>query len=181
MNAIKQFGLGILYAVLFPFILAIAALIGVFGVLNFLYQGVLAMVNFFSGKKIFPPFKEDKKAYDILQKAIDKQNGVEEEKKETPPPAQNVYIQQNYYQQAPNGFIPSNQPNMQIPNGFMQNPQIPNGFNPYPNQIPNEQLTQIPLNQPSQQLPNQQVDPSEVIDEQPKDIDLLNFPEGEKK
>ena len=164
MNAIKQFGLGILYAVLFPLILVIAALVGIFGIFNFLYQGIVLIVNFFSGKPIFPPFKEDNKAYDILQKAIDKQNGLEEEKKEAAPASQT-------------GFIPAGQQGPQIG----MNPNMNNGF--IPNQgfiAPQIQQTPPANNVQPDQIP--MANPNNVIENEPKnDVELLNFPEGDKK
>lgn len=177
MNAIKQFGLGILYAVLFPLILVIAALVGIFGIFNFLYQGIVLIVNFFSGKPMFPPFKEDNKAYDILQKAIDKQNGMEEEKKEAAPASQTVYIQQNYYQQTPTGFIPAGQQGPQIG----MNPNMNNGFIPNQGfQTPQIQQTPLPNNVQPDQIP--MANPNNVIENEPKnDVELLNFPEGDKK
>jgi len=182
MNAIKQFGLGIIYAVLFPLIVAIAALIGVFGIINFFYQGILVLINFFKGKPIFPIYKEDKKAYDILQKAIDKQNGVEE-KKENNTPTQTIYVQQNYYQQSPNGYIEQNQGNpMQNPNGFIQNSQQAiNPSQPFITQSPatdsltskSPQLDQIP-----------QIKKDDIIETKSNnndEVELLSFPEAEEE
>lgn len=182
MNAIKQFGLGIIYAVLFPLIVAVAAIIGVFGVINFFYQGILVLINFFKGKPIFPPYKEDSKAYEILQKAIDKQNGIEE-KKETTAPTQTIYVQQNYYQQTPNGYIPQNQGNpTQNMNGFIQSPQSSTNANPpfitqspAENNLPNGnvQLDQIP-----------QIKKDDVIETSTNkndEVELLSFPETEEE
>lgn len=136
MNALKQFGLGILWALLFPILLVIYALIGVFGLFNFFYQFVLMIVHFFQGKNLFPPLEEDVKAAEILQK----RNHPEEQQPApapAPAPAQ-VYVQQNYYQMPP-GYPPGAYP----PGAFgPQNPgAVPPPYqgaipqqNPYPNQ-----------------------------------------------
>ena len=75
MRALKGFGLGIVWALLLPFLLVAVGIVAVWGVINFLIQFVIMLVNFFRGKKVFPPFPEDEKAYTILKKAYDKQNG----------------------------------------------------------------------------------------------------------
>ncbi len=182
MNAIKQFGLGIIYAVLFPLIVIIAAMIGFFGIINFFYQGILVLINFFKGKPIFPTYKEDKKAYDILQKAIDKQNGVEE-KKENNTPTQTIYVQQNYYQQSPNGYIQQSQGNpMQSPNGFIQNPQ--QAINPSQSFITQNPTTDSLIKENAQldQIPQiKQDDIIETKSNSNDEVELLSFPEAEEE
>lgn len=132
MNALKQFGLGILWALLFPFLLVIYALIGVFGVFNFFYQFVMMIVHFFQGKKLFPPLEEDEKAYAILKRAHQQQTQPPEPAP-APQPTQ-VYVQQNYYQVPPGAYPPGVFPNQ-------GGPAIP-GSNPTP--LPGSNPTQIP-------------------------------------
>lgn len=163
MNLLKQFGLGILWALLSPVLLAAIALVGVFGLVNFFVQFVIMIVNFFRGKKLFPPLPEDEKAYAILKKAYADEDAAEEQAKNAipEPTQQQVYIQQNFYQQPNPGFPP--QPNPGFPNpGIQQAPnpylQQPNPYyqqqNPYLQQPVNPAL-QDPLNnlQNNQQPP----------------------------
>ena len=48
MEFLKKFGIGILYAVFFPALLVIIALVAVYGVLVFLVEFVIMLINFFS-------------------------------------------------------------------------------------------------------------------------------------
>ncbi len=145
MSVLKQFGLGILWAILLPLLLVIVALIAVFGIFNFVVQFFIMIVNFFRGKKLFPPLPEDEKAYAILKKAYaeDAQASATEQAKQ---PSQ-IYIQQNFYQSAPKTDPATNpylntpetaqiQNNTQNPVGITQNPEIqeapaPKPKNPY--------------------------------------------------
>ena len=152
-RALKTFGQGILWAVLLPFILVGVAIVAVFGALDFMVEFVIMIINFFKGKKLFPIYPEDQRAYDILKRAIDKKNGELE-----PPPApqgQTVYVQQNFYtnQQPPfpmppSGSLPQGYPQGQIPPGYPQ-PQIPPAYQP--GQIPPAYpQTQLPPGYPQQ-------------------------------
>ena len=62
MKVLREFGLGILYAILLPILLAIAAVVAVYGIFNFLIEFVIMVVNFFKGEKLFPLYKEDRQA-----------------------------------------------------------------------------------------------------------------------
>ena len=156
MNALKRFGLGLLWIFLIPFILLGIAVVGVFGILNFPIQLVIMIVNFFRGKKLFPLFEEDERAMAILKRAIDKANGEAEAAKAAPAPQQ-VFVQQNYYSNAPlppqpNGIPYGANPNMSYPGG-----QIPYGNPNMPYQgIPGQQPNPYPL---PQQAPNPQPNP----------------------
>lgn len=92
MKALKNFGLGLLWALLSPILIALIAFVAVFGIFDFLVQFVIMIVNFFRGKKLFPPFEEDEKAYKILKGALETQNAEAEK-----PATQPVYVQQNFY------------------------------------------------------------------------------------
>ena len=102
MKILKEFALGILWALLSPLLLAAIAVVAVFGVFNFFVQFVLMIVHFFQGKKLFPPFPEDEQAYRILKKSIEEEN----KKAETPPPAPQgpVYVQANYFTGNPGAY-----------------------------------------------------------------------------
>lgn len=145
MNALKTFGLGILWALLFPFIAVGIVIVGAFGAVDFLVEFVIMIINFFRGKKLFPVYPEDERAYTILQRAIDKKNG-EAKVEPQAPQAQQVFIQQNYYTGAPippgtNGALPPGYG--QIPPGYPQQ-------NPYAGQLPPQQN---PYGLPPQQNP----------------------------
>ena len=151
-RALKTFGQGILWAVLFPFILAGIAIVAVFGAVDFLVEFVIMIINFFKGKKLFPIYPEDQRAYDILKRAIDKKNG-ELEASPAAPQGQTVYVQQNFYtnQQPPfpmppSGSLPQGYPQQQLPPSYPQQ-QLPPG---YPQ-------AQIPPGYPQQQLPQGQM------------------------
>ena len=135
MQALKKFGLGILWAFLLPFIVVGVAIVGVFGIPNFFIQFFIMIVNFFRGKKLFPVFPEDQKAYQILQRAIDKKNG-EAARSEVPPAPQQVFVQQNFYTQAPTPpGIPGGP--TALPPGYTQ---VPPGYT----QVPPPAYTQVP-------------------------------------
>jgi len=140
MKFLKNFGLGLLYALLFPVILAAVAVFAVYGFLRSIVYFFISLVRFFKGEKIFAAFPEDEKAKEI----IDRARGL---KKEEAPaqqqaPQQNIYVQQNYY---PNQGLP--------PQG--QQPQQPGLPNPgYPQQgLPNQGYPQQGI--PNQGYPNQ--------------------------
>lgn len=123
MSFLKAFGKGLLWALLIPFILVGMLLAMVYGIFNFPYQSVKLLINFFTGRKMFPPFEEDKKAYMILKHSADVANGVATNQNPQPAP-QPIYVQQNIYQTNPNAPLP---PNIQLPNGqsVPLNQQIP--------------------------------------------------------
>lgn len=99
MKFLKSFGFGLLYIVLLPFILVGIALIAVYAVVVFFIEFVIMLINFFSGKKLFPPFEEDVKAQKIIQNQLDAK--LNPQPAPTPQP-QTVFVQQNYYTSPPN-------------------------------------------------------------------------------
>ena len=188
MNALKTFGLGILWAILFPFILVGVVFVGAFGAIDFIVEFIIMVVNFFRGKKLFPMYPEDQKAYDILQKAIDRQNGLVEATPEPPAPQQ-VFVQQNFYGGAPvppgaSGALPPGYG--QIPPGYVQQPygaQIP-PQQMYPGQLPPQQpyAGQIPQQPYPGQVPNSQPYPEQIPqnpypqEQQPARPELASLP-----
>ena len=161
MKGLKNFGLGILWALLSPILLLGIVLAGVFGLLNFLVQFVIMVINFFKGKKLFPMYKEDEIAYKRIQQAM----GITpEENNPNNPPApvpsqpapQQVFVQQNYYTQpGVNPAQPGNpypQPNAPYPQQGAPYPQ-PGMQNPYVQQpgYPQPMMPQQPYQGP---LPN---------------------------
>lgn len=120
MKVLREFGLGIIWAFLAPFILVACALIAIYGVFNFFVQLVILLINFFKGEKLFPLFPEEKKAMEVYQKAIEKANGTEEKKEPAP---QQIYVQQNFYSSGP-APLPGQFPN-QISGELPQSGQNP--------------------------------------------------------
>ena len=122
MKFLKEFGIGIIFAICSPLLLALIALVAVFGVLDFIVEFVIMMVNFFSGKKCFPVFEEDEEAYKRKQEALNIAQA-----KEQPQPApqpNNIYVQQVYYNTTPGAM---GQPGMPFPNpqGIQQQQGMP--------------------------------------------------------
>ena len=74
-NIFKNLGKGVLYVLLFPFIIAAIVLAGAVGLLIFIYQFVKNIILFFQGKSIFKPLDEDIKA-EAIMKGIENSNGV---------------------------------------------------------------------------------------------------------
>lgn len=120
MKILKEFALGILWALLSPLLLALIAIVAVYGIFNFFVQFVLMVIHFFQGKKLFPPFPEDEQAYHILKKSIEEEN----KKAETPPPAPQgpVYVQANYFTGAPGAYGIPPMPGAQDPRLGAPNP-----------------------------------------------------------
>jgi hypothetical protein len=165
MQFLKMFGLGILYALLFPFLCVALALFAVYGIIVFLVEFVIMLVNFFSGKKLFPPYPEDLKAYEILTNLANAQLNAA-----NPQPAQtNVYLQQNYY---PGQGQPGAQPNPQV--APQPQPPYQQMGSPAQSQLPPQQpyqgqIQQQPYRTPSQPQPGQisqqqEANPLDVID-----------------
>ena len=146
---LKNFGLGLLYVLLFPFILLGVVVFAIIGFVRSILEVIFIIVRFVRGEKIFPPYPEDVKAQEILAKNY----GLKEEKEEAPaqPATQNVYVQQNYYPN-PNGqMMPGQNPAFGQP-PYQQMP--PYGGQPYQQQNP--YLGQEPA---PQRLPNQDENP----------------------
>ena len=181
MNGLKKFGLGILWALLSPIIILGIALVAAFGVFNFFIQFVIMVINFFRGKKLFPPFPEDEKAYKILKRAIDEQNGEEKAKQPVQAQPQQVYVQQNYYtqpgampgippQQNPYGNpyqVPPQPPYTQQP-PYIQQPQQQPPYQPLPNPLDQQPVNMPPLAEiPQQERPQEKV--NIFVDEEEED------------
>lgn len=126
MEFLKKFGIGILYAIFFPFLLLGIALVAVYGILTFVVEFVIMLINFFSGKKCFPVFEEDIEANKRKEEALSLQTQASTESN-TENKTNNIYVQQVYYNTDP--------AKMGMNNPFPQS-QIPNSPSPFDNQIP---------------------------------------------
>ena len=67
-NFFKGFGKGLLYVLLFPFILVGIVLYAVFGLFVFVFQFFKLIYLFFTGRTLFSDFEEDIAAKAILEK-----------------------------------------------------------------------------------------------------------------
>ena len=158
MEFLKKFGIGILYALGFPLLLVLIALVAVYGVLVFLVEFVIMTINFFSGKKCLPVFPEDEEATKRKQEAI----AGASPKQDTPPTPNNIYVQQVYYNADPTkmmgGFPPQGNPSLS-----QQQPPFPGQGNPFLN-IPQQPVPPTP-----EQLPPIDADSSEPKEEKDHD------------
>ncbi|MCQ2795705.1 MAG: hypothetical protein MJ213_00115 [Bacilli bacterium] len=66
LDFLKRFGLGILYVLISPFVIAFLLLWAIFNLGIFFAQIIKGFVSFFKGKKFFPDFQEDLEAKRIL-------------------------------------------------------------------------------------------------------------------
>jgi hypothetical protein len=99
-NFLKNFGLGIVYFLLLPLLIAVFALVGVYGLILWLYILIRNSIRFFKGERFFEPFSEDEKVQEIKLAQIDSlAHPVTGQTATAAGPAgpSSVYVQQNYY------------------------------------------------------------------------------------
>lgn len=171
MRFLKEFGIGIIFAICSPLLLILIALVGVFGILDFMVEFVIMLINFFSGRKCFPVFEEDEEAYKRKQEALNL--AQTKEQPQSAPQPNNIYVQQVYYNTTPGGLgqqgapLPNPQGNQQqqqtqgMPFQPGQIPQPNTPFMPFaPDRIPGENGSfseasfagQIPLHEPDEPI-----------------------------
>ena len=122
---LKNFGLGLVYVIFFPVLLAMIAIMGVYGFIVCATQFFKGTIRFFKGLEPFPPFSEDL----IVERVKEMQIGLQttpQQNAPTPAGPSTVYVQQNYYQshhpEAPQGQNPIdaaaffNNPDKALPN-----------------------------------------------------------------
>jgi phenylalanyl-tRNA synthetase beta subunit len=98
---LKNFGLGLVYIVLLPILLAILVLFAVYGLGVCIYLFFASMIRFFQGKEMFPMLPEDVKVAEIKKAQMDAQMGTPAPmapQAASPAGPSTVYVQQNYYQ-----------------------------------------------------------------------------------
>ncbi len=183
MKFLREFGLGLVYILLSPVLLAMLLVVGVVMIFVWIVTFFKGCIRFFKGDSFFAPLPEDEQVEKI--KAEELRRKTESDKPE-PAPAQpagpsQVYVQNNYYQPQPgqpNGQIPQNpQQNMPpfqqgYPQGYPQQP-YGNGIpqQPYGGSIPQQQppypyAEQIPYTEPAPET-----DPSKMIEITPTEGD----------
>ena len=69
MKFLRNFGLGILWAALFPLLCVVIAFFAVYVVFTFPVEFVIMLIHFFQGKSLFLPFPEVIQAFTIRQAA----------------------------------------------------------------------------------------------------------------
>ena len=97
-NFFKNLGKGVLYVILFPFIIAGIVLAGVVGIFIFIYQLIKTIILFFTGRTVFSPLDEDVKVQAIMN--ADKED-EEETKKDQYSNDYQVYTTGNFTNTAP--------------------------------------------------------------------------------
>jgi len=112
---LKNFGLGLVYIIFLPLLLAILVLFGVYGIGVCIIEFFAGTIRFFQGKEPFPPLWEDAKVAEIKQAQMEAQLGTPAPVAPSPAnPAgpSTVYVQQNYYngQHPANGSTPTPSP-----------------------------------------------------------------------
>jgi len=112
---LKNFGLGFVYIILLPLLLALLVLFGLYGLGVCIAQFFASTIRFFQGKEAFPPFWEDAKVAEIKQAQIAAQlpnPAASQPTSSAPAGPSTVYVQQNYYngQHNANGTTPTPAP-----------------------------------------------------------------------
>jgi hypothetical protein len=122
---LKNFGLGLVYIVLLPLLLAVLVIFGLYGLVVCIVEFFSSTIRFFQGKEPFPPLWEDVRVAEIKKAQMDAQLNVQPA---PTPAAQNpagpstVYVQQNYYQNHQGTAAPTPQPQQPIDTtGYFQN------------------------------------------------------------
>lgn len=151
-QALKGFGLGLVYFFLLPVFLVLIAIAGVFALGVIIVTSTKGLIRFFKGDKFFSPLPEDVRVNEIKEYQASLQTA--------PTPAVNpnptdnrVFIQQNYYPnpqgpygnqapQQPQPYNNSNQGGMQQPHFVdslpQNNQQNPSLNAPHPGEIPTQ-------------------------------------------
>lgn len=124
---LKNFGLGLVYILFFPVLLAAICVFGVYCLFVFFVEFFIGAIRFFRGDHFFPPMKEDVMVEQIKQSQLQRQlNQTAAPQPQQPAGPSTVYVQQNYYQshhpEAPQGQNPIdaaaffNNPDKALPN-----------------------------------------------------------------
>ncbi len=162
-QALKNFGLGLVYFFLLPIFLCLVALAAVYAIFVIVFYTIKGLIRFFKGEKFFEPLPEDLRVQEIKEYQASLQRAPEQPAPQ-PQPDNRVFIQQNYYpnpQQPQQGQMP-NQP---VQTNFQSQPTYQQ---PYP-----QQYQQQPYQQPQPQI--QQQPQQNRIEEQHFDANEISF------
>lgn len=160
-QALKGFGLGLVYFFLLPVFLVLVVLAGVFALGVIIVTSIKGLIRFFKGDKFFSPLPEDIRVAEIKEYQASLQTAPAPAI--NPSPTDNrVFIQQNYYpnpqgpygNQTPQQPQPYNNSNQGYP-GNMQQPHFvdplpqnnqsnPSLSAPHPGEIPTQNSTATP-------------------------------------
>ena len=185
-QALKNFGLGLVYFFLLPFFLVLVALVAVFGLGLMAYRDIKGLIRFFRGEKFFEPIPEDVRVQEIKEYRASVAANAPAPQPTQPSTNSNVYIQQNYYQPQTQGQqpLPGQPTQPQQPTSIYQQPQ-PFSPNQY-GEIPTPSVQENPQIEQPQNL-NPQIDSPNNFHDQfsenestggPELIDISEHDEG---
>ncbi len=169
MKFLKGLGMGVVYFLISPFIIAGSVLYMLYGLGKWFVLVPVGIIRFFKGDKFFKPLKADLEVESA--KALYHEQLVEKEVEETKPEPQQVsnstttYVQNNYYTN-PNPNPNFNQfNNNQLNNPYNQsfNQQQLNG--PQYQELQNPQYNQLGNNQPIDNQSDRPLIDNQVIEE----------------
>ncbi len=164
----KNFGMGLVYTVLFPLIVAASLVYGLIALVRLILEVFPRLIRFFKGEEFFSTLREDKEVALVMKTQHERMlNGIPSGEGSVPTqqPPTAVYVQNNYYTQSPLPNAPQAQ--SLTPMGSQPFPQYIDGTGSY---LQNQTPAQNPANpsliqQNPAQISNnmyQQVDPTLV-------------------
>ncbi len=101
-NFFKNFGMGLVYTIVFPIIIVGSILYGIIGFFDWIVFGIGGIIRFFKGEEFYPTLREDKEVALVVKTQHDMMlNGVPPTPAptQTEPSSNQVYVQNNYYSQ----------------------------------------------------------------------------------
>ncbi len=106
----KNFGMGLVYTIVFPLIVVASLVYGIICVFEWIIKLFPRLIRFFKGEEFYPALREDKEVALVMKTQHERMlNGIPPS--ESNPPAEKapsaVYVQNNYYTQAPASPTPS--------------------------------------------------------------------------
>lgn len=101
-NFFKNFGMGLVYTIVFPIIVVGSILYGIIGFFDWIVFGIGGIIRFFKGEEFYPTLREDKEVALVMKTQHDMMlNGVQPTSapNNDQPSSNQVYVQNNYYSQ----------------------------------------------------------------------------------
>ncbi len=111
-NFFKNFGMGLVYTIVFPLIVVASFVYGFIGFCTWLASGVGGIIRFFKGEEFYPTLREDKEVALVMKTQHDAMlNGVPPapDPIQPGPSSNSVYVQNNYYSQPQKNAEPVSQ------------------------------------------------------------------------